>query len=212
MVFEVGMLIPFWPEQFAQSWKDVIELVFIVSAVIIGLIQLQLLLRQTREQQEETNAEIVRERRRRTLELDAKIAELASERAVLEKVFPPSQWKSPIPVDVVQDALDKNPGLEVSLTKLLAQFEIFSLPIWAESGDEDMAFELIGGALIWLGTAFSDFIEFKRNQYNRPRLYIYLTYTAEKWKKRVNAENEIWAQNPKPFFVRMKEEKPLKTR
>lgn len=193
-----------WPDKFADSWKDVIELVFITVAAIIALIQLQLLVKQSKEQLVERNADMLKERRLRTLELDAKIAELTSARIAVEKVFPPGKWQSPIPVNLIQEEIQRNPEFERELVKLLGQFEIFSLPICAESADEDMAFELLGGALVWYGTAFREFIQSKRLNDNRPRLYVYLTYLADKWAARIKAETESWKTNALPFFIRQK--------
>ena len=51
-----------WPSKLAETWKDVLELAIILAAAIVALIQLSLLLQQSREQQQQ-RAEIARPQR-----------------------------------------------------------------------------------------------------------------------------------------------------
>lgn len=117
----------FWPAKFADTWKDVIELVVLIAAATLGLIQLELLRRQIQNER-------LKDRRLRTLEVDARIVTRTREREAIKQAFPPQRWNgSIIPMSEIEAAFKNNPELRVMLISMLGEFETLSLPICARS-------------------------------------------------------------------------------
>ncbi len=174
--------------KFAENWVDVINLAVIVVGTILGLLQLGFLRRQVVAQMQQSEEENLKERRRHTLEMDARIASLTKERLMIRNAFPPSEWHDKtIPVETIRQECSNNPDLQQSIDAMLSQFEIFALPVCAGAADEGMAFELIGQTLSWYGTAFSDYVAQQNRLENRTDLYIYFIYLSNRWNQRLKA-------------------------
>ena len=181
-----------WPARFADTWKDVIEIIVLITAAALGLIQLELFRRQVQNEK-------LKDRRLRTLDVDARIVSRTKERDAIKQAFPPQKWnESSIPMSEIEAAFKNNPEIRVMLLGMLGEFETLSLPICAKIADEDLAFEIIGSELVWYGIVFFDFMKYRQTTEKRPRLYVYLIHLTERWKERLEKEGQS------PLFLRSK--------
>ena len=179
-----------------ESWFNVIELVILALGAFFAIRQLRL-------QREEVNANALREHRRHSIEIDARLSEFATERQRVEATFPPSEWKEPIPLERLQSAFKDDDRLEPALLRMIEQMEMLVLPVCAKAADEDMAFELVGQTVVKYFTVFRNYIEYRRTIQNRPDFFIYLTAIVDtRWAARDVQERELVSQGALPFFLR----------
>jgi hypothetical protein len=174
------------PEIFAKSWIEIIQLIVVFTGVMVALTQLEILRRQLKADQRKRDEENLKERRRRTLQIDSEIAKLETEREIIEAIFPQSIYKSTVALKDIQQKIETHKELKEQLRRIFAQFEVLSIPIFAQVADEDMAFELIGGSLVRYSNIFKEYIENKRKCEDRPDLYIYFTELGKKWDARLS--------------------------
>lgn len=180
-----------WPEKIAETWKDVLELFIILSAAIVGLVQLALLLQQAKDNYHQSAVESWKERARRTIELDARIGSFDTDgrRQRVQAVFKPSEWhNSPIPMDVIASQLKTQPSLEEDIVFVLGQLEMVALPVCSKVADERMAFELLDETLVWWGIAFSDFMHHRNQRDEKTKRWAYLLKLAPRWKGQIQKE------------------------
>jgi hypothetical protein len=176
----------------ADSWIDLANLAVLGIGTVFGLVQLRWLRKQLKDQQIQSVEEAARERRRRTLEIDARIAGHQEQRTIVETAFPPARHTGAAPLAEIEAAIADNPKLEASLTAMLTQFEILALPVVARVADEDMAFELIGGSLSWYSVTFREYIEARRTRERRADLYAYFTYLGDRWQQRLGNDYRLF--------------------
>lgn len=159
--------------------------------------------RQLRLQREEIHANALLERRRRSMEIDGRLLDLAAERRRVESSFPPSEWSVPIASDRLVAAFHADEHLEPALRQLISEMDLLALPVCAHAADEDMAFELVGSTVVAYATAFKLYIVELRLRLNRPDLYIYLTSLVEtRWAGRDKRERDLLAGGAAPLFLR----------
>lgn len=160
-------------------------------------------IRQLRLQREEARTNDLRERRRHSMEIDARLAEFAAQRRKVETAFPPFEWSEPVPLERLQSSFLGDEQLEPALRQMIVQMDLLALPICAKAADEDMAFELVGSTVVAYATAFQNYIAYLRSSQNRPDLYIYLTtLVGTRWAARDKLEGSLLSRGSLPFFLR----------
>lgn len=179
-----------------DKWLQLLEVIILAAGAFLAIRQLSL-------QYEVTHSSALRDRRFRSMEIDARLAELAVQRSMVETVFPPSTWTGPIPLERMQAAFRRDEQLEPALRQIIAHMDLLALPVCANAADEDMAFELTGSTVVAYATAFRDYIVYLRSSQNRPDFYIYLTALVDaRWAARDKRERALIAHGNLPFFLR----------
>ena len=179
-----------------QNWFSVIEICILAVGAYFAIRQLRL-------QREEIHSNALREHRRHSMEIDARLAEFAAERQKVEATFPPSEWDGSIPLERLQSAFEADDQLEPALLRMIEQMEMLVLPVCAKAADEDMAFELVGSTVVRYATIFRHYIAYRRSNQNRSDFYIYLTALVDtRWAARDKRERVLVSQGNLPFFLR----------
>jgi Domain of unknown function (DUF4760) len=177
-------------------WLHLLEVIILAAGAFFAIRQLRL-------QREEIHSNALRERRRQSMEIDARLAEFSAERQKVETAFPPSEWSEPLSLERLQAAFQSDEQLEPDLRQMIVQMDLFALPICANAADEDMAFELIGSTVVAYATAFRNYIMHLRSSQNRPDFYIYLTALVDaRWTARDKREREFLGRGELPLFLR----------
>lgn len=182
--------------KYADNWLQVLEVVILAAGAFFAVRQLRL-------QREEIHSNALRERRRQSMESDARLAEFSTERRKVETTFPPSVWSEPISLERLQTAFRADDQLEPALRQLIVQMDLLALPVCSDAADEDMAFELVGSTVVAYADAFRNYVMHLRSSQNRPDLYIYLTALVDaRWKERDKRERALLSEGNLPFFLR----------
>lgn len=180
----------------ADNWLHVVEIVILAVGAFFAIRQLRL-------QRDEIHSNALREHRRHSMEIDARLAEFAAERQRVEETFPPSEWTVSIPLERLQGAFRADDELEPALLKMIEQMELLAIPVCAKAADEDMAFELVGSTMVKYATIFRNYIAFRRSDQNRSDFYIYLTTLVDtRWAARDTRERTLISEGRLPFFFR----------
>lgn len=181
---------------YADSWLHVLEVVILAVGALFAIRQLQL-------QRAEIRRNALFERRRRSMEVDTRLADFTAQRCKVETAFPPSEWSDPISLERLQSAFRGDEQLEPALRQMIIEMDLLALPICANAADEDMAFELIGSTVVAYATVFRKYIMNVRASHDRPDLYIYLTTLVdERWAVRDKRERALLSRGSLPFFLR----------
>jgi len=144
-----------------DGWFHFLEVVILASSAFFAIRQLRL-------QREESNSNTLLERRRRSMEIDARLGDFAAQRYTVETVFPPTHWSEPILLECLQTAFRNDEKCEPALHQMISEMDLLALPVCANAADEDMAFELIGSTVVSYAIAFRDYIVHLRTYQNRP--------------------------------------------
>ncbi len=178
------------------DWLDLVGLLVLALTAVLGL-------RQIRLYRDESRATAVREHRRHSLEIDARLASFASQRRKVEEAFPVSEWAGPIPLEKLRAVFEVDDEVEPSLRTMIEQLELLALPVCAEAADADMAFELIGSTMVSYAQTFREYYRHLRKTENRPDFYIYTTTLVDtKWAQRDLDERALILGGKPPFFLR----------
>jgi hypothetical protein len=179
-----------------DSWLHVLDTTILAVGAFFAIRQLRL-------QREEIHSNALREHRRHSMEIDARLAEFAVERQKVEEAFPPPEWTESISLERLRDAFKADNQLEPALLRIIEQMELLALPVCAKAADEDMAFELVGSTMVKYATIFRNYIEFRRSNQERSDFYIYLTTLVDtRWATRDIRERGLISQGSLPFFHR----------
>ena len=179
-----------------EEWLHVAEIIILAIGAFLAIRQLRL-------QHGEINSNALRENRYRSMDIDARLAEFASQRNKVETAFPPSAWSEPISLEQLQAAFQRDAQLEPALRQMIEQMDLLALPVCANTADEDMAFELIGSTIVAYATAFRGYIAHLRSIQNRADFYIYLTALVDaRWAARDKLERALISYGNLPFFLR----------
>jgi hypothetical protein len=144
----------------------------------------------------------VQQQRSRAQELDAMLSSegLTAVRKAVNRVFPEALYPTgtPVPVEKVREAFDKNPGLEDEVSIWLGHWESVALTVYAGTSDEDMTFEFVGGMLVRYGERFRAYIQDLQARHGR-KAYCYLDALARRWRVR---RDEEMKRGSIPYFLR----------
>ena len=177
-------------------WLHLLEVIILAAGAFFAIRQLRL-------QHEEIHSNALRESRRQSMEIDARLAEFSTQRQKVEAAFPPSEWSEPLPLERLQAAFQGDVQLEPALRQMIVQMDLLALPICANAADEDIAFELAGSTVVAYATAFRNYIKHLRSSQNRPDFYIYLTALVDtRWAARDQRERTLLARGDLPLFLR----------
>ena len=173
----------------AQTWEGVsqlppdeaIQLASTLAAVLATLVawrQLGLLRWQLK-------SDSIRHRREKTLDYSLVRSErYEAARDEIDRLFPPERWHNqPIPREVLQEVLDHNPQIRKDLARLFGHWENMALASAAKMADEDLAFEMVAGAVVAYTSRFREFLSLRRAE--NPRLYEYLIPLVDRWDTRL---------------------------
>jgi hypothetical protein len=184
------------PMDYADNWLQVVEVFILAAGAFFAIRQLRL-------QREEINSNALLERRRRSMEIDDRLADVAAQRRRVESAFSPSEWSEPIPLERLQTAFRGDEQLETALRQMIVEMDLLALPVCANAADEDMAFELVGSTVVAYAIAFRNYILHLRSSQNRPDFYIYLTALVDtRWAARDKRERALLSHGNLPFFLR----------
>ena len=181
---------------YADNWLHLVEVIILAAGAFFAIRQLRL-------QRVEIHANALLERRRRSMEIDTRLADFTAQRHKVETAFPPSEWSEPISLERLQTAFRGDEQIEPALRQMIVEMDLLALPICANAADEDMAFELVGSTVVAYATAFRHYILHLRSIQNRPDFYIYLTSLVDtRWAARDKRERTLMSQGNLPFFLR----------
>lgn len=186
-----------------SHWLEILK---VVGTFVGPLIAAWLAIRQVKLIRKQREQEDRKERWRRTLEIDMRVADLNDIRDSIDDAIGhlvDSDWK-PIPVSELDKLFAAKPDLRSKVHRMLGEYEILATAVASEVGDNDLTFELLGTAMVKYSRLFEFYIHHRREASGRFDLYIYLTKLVEgRWSRRLNEEARLASQPDfKPLYLR----------
>jgi len=121
---------------------------------------------------------------------------LRDARIVLDKHFGILSGRAEaLTLEELDTAMGENSALHTDILYVLAHWENMALAIHADIADEDVAFEMVAGMVIYFVNLFHNYIE--RRKKENPRVYEYLLKLSLRWEDRLKHTN-------KPIFDSIK--------
>jgi hypothetical protein len=186
---------------FLTMLGTIISALALLAAIVVGWQQLSELRNQLAQGQQQLEEARRREYRDNALKYSfTKNPDIRQARDHLLAAFPAAKWKDkPIPIEELDRVKSKKVGdegyfNELELDAFLNHWENMAKTIYAQTTDEDFAFEMLATTVVLYVKEFRPYIEQEQQKYG-PRVYCYLVQLADRWEERLKK------QGNKPFFT-----------
>ena len=111
--------------------------------------------------------------------------ELQKTKLILEENFNIVTRKDPIPTEDIKDKIENDKNLKLQLNYLLTYYENLSLACFKNIADEGVLFDLMAGTLVSFRKKLMNYIDFRREESNNPKLWENFEMLSLRWEKRI---------------------------
>jgi hypothetical protein len=101
----------------------------------------------------------------------------------LDKAFGNLKDQGRLPLQIINEKIEKNPNIETDIQTVLGHWENMALAIDNSVADEDVAFSMVANQVKLYHNAFKEFIDEIREIY--PQRYVHLIELYKRWQRRL---------------------------